>query len=391
MTANQIEYVLTNQEFIKQHLTNDTVKLLFKHAKDEDKKLLISQIASRQKIRKKLPDWYQNFNLVFLPGLSLEQSSSEETAKLKASLISGKKLLDITGGMGIDTYYLSESFEEAIYVEMQPELFEVSKHNLNQLAPKIEAKYGDGVELLTSSDADVVYIDPYRRDDSNRKMVSLSDCAPDVTQLLPILTKSGRTSIIKASPMLDISIALNELKHVAEIWIISVRNECKELLFVLKEGIHTPIVKTYNITLQGLQTFDYSLDEKSLPQLCEPKKYLYEPNSSILKSGGQDEVANLLQLEKLHPQSNFYTSKTLVQNFPGRTFEIVEIVTPFDKSLQKGRFNVISRNFPQKADKIEKKLKLSSSDSDFLIATKTMDDKHIFIKAKLQIPSVETR
>lgn len=383
MTQANIESVLKNTDFIKAHLHDDTVKLLLKHSKDEEKKLLIGQIAARQKIRKKLPEWYQNFDLVFEPGLSLEQSSSEQTAQLKASLIKGNQLLDITGGMGIDTYYLSQSFNQTTFVEINPELFNSSSHNLKTLSPSIEIICGDGVEVLKKSSADVVYLDPYRRDDSNRKMVSLSDCTPDAIQLLPNLTKPGRTSIIKTSPMLDISAATSELLSVAEIWIISVKNDCKELVFVLKEGSHKISVKTFNITTEGTQQFQFYKNDKTVPSLSEPGKYLYEPNASILKGNGQDQLAEAFRLKKLHPQSNFFTSEILKADFPGKCFEIKNILPPFDKSLVKGRYNVISRNFPQKADKIEKKLKLLSSKNDFLIATKTLNDRHIFITANL--------
>ena len=214
-------------------------------------------------------------------------------------------------------------------------------------------------------------------------MVSLSDCTPDAPKLLPWLVKPNRTAIIKASPMLDLSVAINELRSVSEIWVISVRNDCKELVFILKEENDHILVKTFNITLDETQSFEFIRNEVGLPELSTPLKYLYEPNASILKSHGQDQLAQQLELKKLHPQSNFFTSEYRVEDFPGRSFEIDRILTPFDKSLTKGRFNVISRNFPQKADKIETKLKLLSSKDDFLIATKTLEEKHLFITAKL--------
>lgn len=384
MTQGDIQYILNNSEFIKKHLTDDVVKLLFRHSADSELKLLIGQIAARQKIRKKLPEWYLNFDLVFLSGLSLEQSSSEETARLKSKLISGNHLLDITGGMGIDTCYLSRSFDQTTYVEMQPELYEVSRHNLQTLHPQIQTQLGDGIAYLEKSAADVVYADPYRRDSKNRKMVSLSDCTPDVTTILPLLTQSGRTAVIKLSPMLDISIALKELTLVVEIWIISVRNDCKELLFVLNERAKDPItIKTFNLTKEGIQEFIFKREHHKLPSLSEPRKYLYEPNSSILKSAGQDKLAEVFELSKLHPQSHIFTSDTYHPQFPGRKFQTTEILPPFDKKLKKARLNVISRNFHQKADEIEKKLKLLSSENEFLIATKTLNEKAIFITTKL--------
>ncbi|WP_417601405.1 THUMP-like domain-containing protein [Owenweeksia hongkongensis] len=386
MTQNEIDFICKNNSFIKELISQDPVKLLFKHGKDEGKKLLIGQIASRQRIKKKLPSWYDNYNLIFLPGLSLEQSSSEDTATLKAKLISGKHLLDITGGLGVDSYFLSHNFEQVTYLEQNPELFKVASHNLSSLSKRIKTLCDDGLDILKSSDADVVYIDPYRRDSSNQKMVSLADCEPNVLDIQPLLTQKKRTTYIKASPMLSIHSALEELQDVSEVWIISNRNECKEVIFKLQENQDSAVkVRTFNLGLGETEKFEFELSPnvKTDISFSEPLTYLYEPNASILKSGGQDFLAKKLALNKLHPNSNFFTSSEKVDDFPGKSFEIIEVLTPFHPSLKKGRFNVISRNFPKKANEIEKKLKLLSHKEDYLLATKTLGEKHIFIKAKL--------
>lgn len=386
MTEQEIRYILQNEGFIQHHIHDDPVKLLLKHAKDEGKKLLIGQIASRKKIRKKLPSWYQNYNLIFLPGLSLEQSSSEDTGNLKASLISGKHLLDITGGMGVDSFFLSQNFDATTYVEKNPELFASASHNLHALSDRIKTINADGVEYLKNSDADVVYIDPYRRDSGNKKMVSLSDCEPNVLELAPWLTKNIRITLIKASPMLDIHTAIAELTHVCEVWIISSRNECKEVVFKLQEQESSGImVRTYNLTPEKTEKFDFELNPNSKPEITfsQPLDYLYEPNASILKSGGQDILSKQFATSKLNPNSNFFTSNELIPDFPGKSFRVDEVLPPFDASLKKGRFNVISRNFPKKANEIEKKLKLLSDKENYLIATRTIGEKHIFIKASL--------
>lgn len=386
MIQNEIEFICKNASFIQEHIHEDPVKLLFKYSNDEGKKLLIGQIASRKKIKKKLPSWYDNYKLVFLPGISLEQSSSEYTGTLKAGFINGKHLLDITGGMGVDTYFLSNNFDITTYVEQNLELFNTASHNLHILSKRIKTVQADGVDILKNSDADVVYIDPYRRDSSNQKMVSLADCEPNVLGLKPWLSQNNRTTYIKASPMLSIHSALQELHDVREVWVISSRNECKELIFKIQENQESTIkIRTFNIGIDKTEEFEFELDadKKADISFSEPLNYLYEPNASILKSGGQDFLARKLGLNKLHLNSNFFTSAEKVEDFAGKTFEINEVLSPFHTSLKKGRFNVISRNFPKKANEIEKKLKLLSHKSDYLIATKTIGEKHIFIKAKL--------
>src|SRR5690606_17789024 len=273
------------------HINEDPIKLLLKYSNDEGKKLLVEQIASRKKIRKKLPSWYQNLDLIFLPGLSLEQSSSEDTGTLKANLISGKHLLDITGGMGVDTFFLSQNFDKTTYVEKNPELYKTATHNLSALSKRIETVNADGIEILKKSAADVVYIDPFRRDSANQKMVSLADCEPNVLHLKPWLTQNGRVTYIKASPMLDIHTAINELKNVSEVWIISSRNECKEVVFKLQEQKDQPIeIRTFNISPNITERFNFTWNPEKRVDLSfsEPLNYLYEPNASVLKSGGQD-------------------------------------------------------------------------------------------------------
>lgn len=386
MTSQDIEYIIQHKDFVQNHITDDPVKLLLKYAKDAEKKLLIEQIASRQKVRKKLTSWYSNYDLVFLPGLSLEQSSSEDTGSLKASLLSGSHLLDITGGMGVDTYFLSQNFEKTTYVEKNKELFITASHNLSSLSKRIETINGNGVEMLKKSSADVVYIDPFRRDSANNKMVLLADCEPNVLELKPWLTENNRISCIKASPMIDIHTTVSDLQDVCEIWVISSRNECKEVIFKVQKTEKPEIkVKTYNITPNGTETFDFELSQitNTKVSLSEPLTFLYEPNASVLKSGGQDLLSTKLGISKLHPNSNFFTSGELINSFPGKTFKINQILAPFDKSLKKGRFNVISRNFPKKASEIEKKLKLLSDKENYLIATKTNENKYIFITATL--------
>lgn len=385
MTQSQIDYILAHKSFITTHLQDDPFQLALKYGSDPLQKLLIAQIQARQKIRKKLPEWYANPELIFPTTLSLEQASSQATAQLKARLISGNTLLDITGGLGVDCFYLSSSFEKTTYVERDADIYHATRHNFLKLGVPIHTIHADGLEALRNSEADVVYVDPYRRDEAENKVVALSECLPDVTGILDLLTKSGRTALIKASPMLDLNLAVEQLKFVKEIWVISHRNDCKEVVFLLNRKAENITVKTFDIYPESENLFQFQWEDRAKfkPATGEVESYLYEPNASVLKSGGQDILAGELNLAKLHPNSNFFTSAHYQSSYPGKVFKVLKQLKPFDKSLKKGRYNVISRNFPEKANEIEKKLKLKSSDQDYLIATRLQDGSLTFIMAQL--------
>ncbi len=385
MSPAELNYILNHGQFIEDHIYEDPFLLSLKYSGEPQNRLLIEQIQARQKIKKKLPEWYDNPDLIFPPGLSLEQASSQATATLKASLVKGNHLLDITGGLGIDCCYLSKSFNKATYVECDADMALIASHNFHQLNLNIEAMHNDGLEVLKNSEADFIYIDPYRRDDAKNKVVALSDCLPDVTKILDLLIAKGRRSLIKASPMLDINLAIEQLKYVCEVWIISHKNECKEVLFLLEAGANSIKVKTFDIYPETDHAFEF--ERNDVPSIKAetgaPDKFLYEPNASILKSGGQDVLAQALKIKKLHPNSNFFTSSELVEHFPGKTFVIKQQLKPFDKSLSKGRFNVISRNFPKKANEIEQKMKIKPAKNDYLIATRLQDGTYTFIVCEL--------
>ena len=226
------ELCINDRDFIKKHLKDDVNKLaLSKFPEDIDKQFVIRQIQARQVLSKKLPSWAENDELIFPKKLSLEQCSSELTAKYKSSLVKGKTLIDLTGGMGVDTSFLSDNFEKVFYVEMQEELCEIAKHNFKVLNKNIEVVNDNAEHFLTICDeVDCIYLDPARRDEYGRKMVSLHDCSPDVVDLHDLLFKKAKTILIKVSPMLDIEMVKKELKDIAEIHVVAVRNECKEIL-----------------------------------------------------------------------------------------------------------------------------------------------------------------
>ena len=375
----------SNRTFVEKNEKADVTKLLFKYSKDPDKRNLIEQIGIRQKLKKKLPEWYSQNGVIFPSGVSPEQSSSEVTAKIKAELFTGNKLIDITGGMGVDCFYMSSVFNSTTYVERAADLCRLSEYNFNILgAHTIRVENRDGIEALQNSDADFVYVDPARRGDNNQKLVSLTQCKPNVVEHVDLLCKGNRSCLIKASPMLDITRAIKDLKYVQRVFVISHKNECKELLIELnKKPVSEIKILTFNKLTNGAQDrFAFTFSEKAEISIADSiEAYLYEPNASVLKANGGDCLAREFDLCKLHPQTNLYTSQSLNTHFSGRVFKVINVLSPFDKSLRKRRFNVISRNFPDKADRIQQRLNLKSADKDYLIACKTSFNNLIFIEA----------
>lgn len=380
---------LANRKFVFDHIKEDVTKLLLKYSSDDTKRELIAQIAARQRVQKKLPEWSKNQKLLFPPTLNLEQSSSEAVAQLKSTLVNGKSLIDLTGGFGVDIYYLSKSFDKATYIERNPDLAELVRHNFLQLGSTITVINKDALKVAEEFKADVVYIDPARRDGQNNKMVSFIDCEPDVVEIKKELLRAGKTVLIKASPMLDINLAIDQLKNVSQIWVISVKNECKELVFNLSDKHTSTQVHCFNTLDDGCisqEVFKYEKRHLKNPELGEPQDYLYEPNSSILKSGGNDLISLKYGLKKLHPNSQIYTSSHLIETYPGKVFRVNRQLKPYDKVLKKGRFNVISRNFRDKAHIISQKLNIKPAKNDYIIATQLSNGNYSFLDCLLVNP-----
>jgi hypothetical protein len=394
------------RDFIESHLKDDVRQLaLHKFPDDVDKTLVLNQIEARQLLSKKVPSWASNPDLLFPKHLSIEQCSSELTAKYKASIINGGDVfVDLTGGLGIDSFFLSEKFKTAYYVENQKELCDLAEHNFAVLGRKITVVNEDSESFLSKNqDFDLIFIDPARRDVYNRKMVSLHDCSPDVVKLVETFpeTSSRKPSfLIKASPMLDISLITNELRNISEIHIVSVRNECKEILIKIEPGFDgeikyfcvdlQPVGTRHALSLQDETNFQFveSEEKSAIPTFSSNiKKYLYEPNSSLMKSGAFKLISQRFAIDKLHVNSHLYTSDNLISDFPGRVFEVVGFA-PFNKKVKKVLLSDITeasvaiRNFPLSANELRKSLNLKESDKNFLFGTTLIGEKKVVILCK---------
>ena len=382
--------------FIEENVRADVRSLALQAKKypKVDMAMAVVQIVGRQIAEAKVPTWYRTEGLLYPKHLSMEQCSSEATAIYKASLVEGDTFADLTGGFGIDCSFLSRKFKKADYVERQAELCELAKHNFPLLGLHIGVHNEDGVEYLKQMQpVDVLFLDPARRDGHGGKTVAIADCEPDVAALEDLLVEKARKVVVKLSPMLDLSLALKDLKHVCEVHIVSTDNECKELLLVLqKTSISSDIsIHCINIIRSGdCQTYTFTQEQERMsdcPLANEVEAYLYEPNASILKAGAYRSLTQAYPVKKLHTSSHLYVSPHFIEDFPGRRFQ-VEAVSGFGKKELKDflqgmeKANLTIRNFPSSVAELRKRLKLKEGGEDYFFATTLADESKVIIKCK---------
>lgn len=377
------------QAFIRSNLDTNLSKLILKGSPFPEISIqeLAVQIAGMKKAEKKLPTWYNSDKIYYPPNINLEQTSSETTARYKAALTRGNKLIDLTGGFGIDSYFFAENFASVIHCEMGRELSEIAAHNFEVLEkPNIKTFSGDSIEYLKDSEEkfDWIYLDPARRDDYGGKVFLLEQCTPDVPGNLDLFFSHSENILIKTSPLLDLKAGLKELQGVAEIHIVAVNQEVKELVWVLKkEASEKPGIKTVHFLHGEQQVFEAYLKENSVePPLSLPQEYLYEPNPAIMKSGLFGELAGHSNISKLHSNSHLYTSSNLV-DFPGRRFVIKNIVPYHKKKLQRvlqiKKANITTRNFPKTVAALRMEQKIEEGGEVYLFFTTNKDNEKIVL------------
>lgn len=377
------------QEFINKHIDSNPSELLLKGLPFEnvDPKLIIEQIEAKKRCQKKLSTWFHSENIYYPNKLNIEQTSSEVTAKYKASLTTGDTIIDLTGGFGVDAYYFSKQVKEVTHCEINTELSKLVAHNFKALnVSNINSVSDNGIETLKriNKPFDWIYIDPSRRDHSKQKVFLLSDCEPNITTYKNVFLKYSKNVMIKTSPLLDLTATLLDLDNVKEIHIVAVNNEVKELLWILERDFNdNTIVKTINLTKTGTQHFDFNFKDEpySNETYSSPLTYLFEPNAAILKSGGFNSISEILSIDKLHKHSHLYTSDTLV-DFPGRQFKIEKKLPYNKKIISKERItkaNITTRNFPMPVSDIRKKLKIKDGGSIYLFFTTDYEDVKIVL------------
>ena len=372
---------------------------------------LARQTEGRKAMATKLPSWAENMSILFPVKISLEQCSSEATALYKASLVSGESMVDLTGGFGVDCSFLSKKFSKVDYVEQNTELCEIAEHNFRVLDLNIKVNNAESVEFLKAMPAvSCIYIDPARRDVKGKKTADLSLCSPNLLEIRDILLEKCNTLLIKLSPMFDINSALEVFPECRQVHVVSVKNECKELLLLVEGGFcgETEIV-CVDLDELGVRSEELGISvqtsgEPSLLELSQvqpeitsvasnlkkekgeiisyssPKAYLYEPNASIMKAGLFKTVANRYNVQKLHPSTHLYTSEELVEDFPGRTFKIQRVTKVQKKEIPDiEKANLSIRNFPGNVADLRKKLKLKDGGDTYIFACTLNDNSKVLI------------
>ena len=427
------------QDFIRQHQDDDVRQLAFLASKypEVDMPFALDQIRGRKMARVKLPRWASLEGIIYPPHISMEQCSSESTALYKAELAarllglpassSGTEMkaeneiefVDLTGGFGVDFSYIAARLGvKSMYVERQAHLCEAAKENFGRLGLKNAiVKNGDGIEVLHSflpkkDDAastddslgitydqplsllktklglKLIFIDPARRDDAGNKVVSLKDCTPDVTVLQEEMLSKADYVIIKLSPMLDWHRAISELSHVREVHIISVNNECKELLLVLSARNMGGNLRIYCVNdAQSFVCDEMDMESSSVkiaPSTLEEMQYLYEPNASLMKAGCFGVLSDRYDARMLSKNSHLFVSQAPIEAFPGRSFRIIAISSFNKKELKRHlsgitKANIATRNFPLSVAELRKRLKLKDGGETYIFATTLSDESHVLV------------
>ena len=367
-------------EFIRKYIDEAPTRaaLIASGRADLDAAYVATQIKGLQTLRRKAPSW--SFPEIEIPsGVSVEQCSSERMARFKAALFGGVSALDLTGGLGIDAWAWSASFERVTYVERDGELCATAQRNFERLgARNIRCVEAEAEDFMAGNHErfDLIYVDPSRRDDQGRKVFRIADCAPDVGALAPALLAAAPQVLIKLSPMLDVQAALRDLPDTRRVWVTSMGGECKELLFLLSKSPRMGMPAHIAVLGKtGDTTLDFDLEEEQsapAPALSGPLAYLYEPDAAILKAGLFKSFAHRYGLSKLHPHTHLYASHTLRPSLPARTFEVLDY-GPYDirfvrDRIPSGQANISVRNFPDSADQARKRLRLKDGGDVYLFA-----------------------
>jgi hypothetical protein len=382
------------QVFLKAHATDDPAKvaLLKNLPGGVSASLLASQLKARQKAKDKLPSWLGRDGIIFPHGVALEQCSSETTARFKAARWAGRSFADLTGGTGVDTFFFSQSFEQGVYVEADAERCDLAGHNFGVLGAQhlqVVQNTAEAFVADTTDHFDLIYIDPDRRA-GHKRAIGFSDSTPDVVQLMPALLKRATTVLIKASPMIDIQQGIRDLGYVSKVLVLAVNNECKEVLFVCDNSDGPVEIEAWQVHGGQETVLRFSLDEEVSAQVSfgEPEAFIYDPNVAITKSGAYKIVSVLYGLKKLHPNTHLYTSATLVPDFPGRTFRVLEVLPFSSKELKSlklpfAKAHVMSKNFPLEAAELQRRLKLKEGEEGFVMGVTVASGKVLVVAERV--------
>ena len=364
-------------DFIHKNENADPYALVLKKSPfaEVEMKVIAQQIQGRKTAKRKFPFLLEIDQYRYPKKESLEQASSEQTALFKSNILSGNSFVDLTGGMGIDTYLLGRNFDSSVYLEPNQELYKLTKQNFKELDFDQCQTFNTSCEKFLTTNKqkyDWAYIDPSRRIDGNRK-TSINNYEPNLVELQNEISEIAENVLVKLSPMQDISECVNVLENVYKIWVVSIQNEVKELLLHLKSNNNpSPDVSAIDINKEEEVQFTHRFDDRVCQvDLVKIKKYLYQPSSAIVKAELHNRYASGLGLEKLHPNTHLYTSEKRMVKFMGRIFLVNESINLNKKELKRAlpqmKANVITKNFPLSPSEFAKKYKLKDGGEKYLI------------------------
>jgi len=393
---------MNTREFIEKFQQADVNSLALQAGKypEVDMPFALDQIEGRQTALTKIPSYSKKNGILYPHHLSMEQCSSELTALYKAHVVEinsssseRNTFTDLTAGFGVDFSFIAPLFKKATYVEQQEYLCELARNNFPLLnlshAQILNANCLNYLEQMNP--VDWIFLDPARRDKHGSKVVSIADCEPNMEALEPLLLQKGEKILVKLSPMLDITLALHTLKHIHEVHVVAVNNECKELLFILKQGtISTDEIKISAINLpknDQIFTSTPSEEEKAIVDYAtKVEEYLYEPHTALIKAGAFKSLGARYGLKKLHPNSHLYTSSEWIKDFPGRIFSVQHTYGFSKKELKNlqeiKQANITVRNFPSSVAELRKRLKLSEGGDQYIFCTTMQPSEKILIHCK---------
>ena len=373
-------------EFIRIHADEDVRQLAFLGKKNPEVNMAyaLDQIAGRQKARVKIPSWASIDGIVYPPHISMEQCSSEQTARYKARIAgNGEKIVDLTAGFGVDMAFMSAGFKQAVHVEMQPQLCAISSENYKHLGLNhVQVVCNDGVGYLHQMEhADLIFIDPARRDQHGARTYGIADCTPNVLEIIDEMLQKADRVMIKLSPMLDWQKTVADVGNVSQVHIVSVGNECKELLLEVKKGKDEK-VKVFCVNDD--QVFSYEIGETHsfTPSPLHSFTFLYEPNASVMKAGCFNLISHRFGITQPDANSHLFLSDKLVEGFPGRRFVIERVSTMNKRELKEAlagidKANVAVRNFPLSVADLRKRLKLKDGGDVYIFATTDAKKGHL--------------
>lgn len=390
------------QRFIEEHRSSDVhaLSLQFDSVNGVPFTRIAEQIVGRQKAATKLPQYAVVDGILYPPTVNLEQASSERTARFKADFLTAcglpeyRTCADLTGGFGVDSFYLSDPFASVHFVEPDAWLTAIARHNHARLGQSNICYYNSDAETFlrsTGEQFDVVYIDPSRRPRKTGKTIEITGYAPDPRIVMPLIFGRSRYCLLKASPMLDIQRGLTILPHVKKVIVVAVGGEVRELLFFSDHG-HSgePLLDAVDLTAAGEEIFSFSREEEhvAIVEYADPQRFLYEPNAAILKAGAFKLIAARFKLAKLHRNTHFYTSNELLPDFPGRVFEVVATgrrMTPeLERYFPDRKANVVVRNYLLSAEQLKAKTGLRDGGTKYLLGFTSRQGKLLAAAARVR-------